>query len=137
MVDAVDSDDVRPVERVFIGDPLVSEAIFRLAKASREGRPLQEELRVPAPNGGAARWLRFRVRPLQENSTYARWTAWNITDVSAQLNGKTVMTAQWGPAVSKNPFLQFTVKGAKAGDKITINWVDNHGDKRTDEATVS
>ncbi len=63
--------------------------------------------------------------------------AWNITDVSAQLNGKTVMTAQWGPAVSKNPFLQFTVKGAKAGDKITINWVDNHGDKRTDEATVS
>ena len=63
--------------------------------------------------------------------------AWHITDVSAQLNGKTVMTAQWGPAVSKNPFLQFTVKGAKAGDKITINWVYNHGDKRTDEATVS
>ena len=63
--------------------------------------------------------------------------AWHITDVSAQLNGKTVMTAQWGPAVSKNPFLQFTVKGAKAGDKITINWVDNHGNKRTDEATVS
>ncbi len=63
--------------------------------------------------------------------------AWHITDVSAQLNGKTVMTAQWGPAVSKNPFLQFTVKGAKAGDKVTINWVDNHGDKRTDEATVS
>ena len=63
--------------------------------------------------------------------------AWHITDVSAQLNGKTVMTAQWGPAVSKNPFLQFTVKGAKAGDKITINWVDNHNDKRTDEAVVS
>ncbi|WP_077032973.1 thiosulfate oxidation carrier complex protein SoxZ [Pelomonas sp. KK5] len=63
--------------------------------------------------------------------------AWYISDVTAQLNGKTVMTAQWGPAVSKNPFLQFTVKGAKAGDKITINWVDNHGDKRSDEATVS
>jgi len=63
--------------------------------------------------------------------------AWYIRNVSAQLNGKEVMTAQWGPAVSKNPFFQFVVKGAKAGDKVTISWVDNKGDKRTDEATVS
>ena len=63
--------------------------------------------------------------------------AWHIQDVTAQLNGKTVMTAQWGPAISKNPFMQFVVKGAKAGDKITVSWVDNKGDKRTDEATVS
>ena len=63
--------------------------------------------------------------------------AWHIQDVTAQHNGKTVMTAQWGPAVSKNPFMQFTVKGAKAGDKITVSWVDNKGDKRSDEAVVS
>jgi sulfur-oxidizing protein SoxZ len=63
--------------------------------------------------------------------------AWHIQNVTAQHNGKTVMTAQWGPAVSKNPFLQFNVKGAKAGDKISVTWVDNKGDKRTDEATVS
>jgi sulfur-oxidizing protein SoxZ len=63
--------------------------------------------------------------------------AWHITEVSAQHNGKTVMTAQWGPAVAKNPFMQFNVKGAKAGDKITIAWVDTKGDKRSDEATVS
>ena len=63
--------------------------------------------------------------------------AWHIQEVTAQHNGKTVMTAQWGPAVAKNPFLQFNVKGAKAGDKITVTWVDNRGDKRTDEAVVS
>ena len=63
--------------------------------------------------------------------------AWYIQEVSAQLNGKTVMTAQWGPSVSKNPFLQFNVRGAKAGDKISIAWTDNRGDKRVDEATVS
>ena len=63
--------------------------------------------------------------------------AWFIQDVNCQVNGKTVMTAQWGPAVSKNPFLQFSVRGAKAGDKITLHWTDNRGDKRTDEATVS
>ena len=63
--------------------------------------------------------------------------AWHIQEVSAQHNGKTIMSAQWGPAVSKNPFLQFNVRGAKAGDKITIAWTDNKGDKRSDEATVS
>ena len=63
--------------------------------------------------------------------------AWHIQEVTAQLNGKTVMTAQWGPAVSKNPFMQFVVKGAKVGDKVGVTWVDTKGDKRTDEATVS
>ena len=63
--------------------------------------------------------------------------AWFIQEVSASLNGKPVMTAQWGPSVSKNPFLQFNIKGAKAGDKVSVSWQDNKGDKRTDEATVS
>ncbi|MBU0587557.1 MAG: thiosulfate oxidation carrier complex protein SoxZ [Gammaproteobacteria bacterium] len=60
-----------------------------------------------------------------------------INEVSATLNGKVVMTAEWGPSVSKNPFLQFTLKGAKAGDKVGISWKDNKGDSRSDEATVS
>jgi len=63
--------------------------------------------------------------------------AWHITDITAALNGKQVLAAEWGPAVAKNPFLQFTVKGAKAGDKLAITWKDNRGDTRTDEVTVS
>jgi len=63
--------------------------------------------------------------------------AWHIAEVTAEHNGKVVMTAEWGPAVSKNPYLQFYVKGAKAGDKIAISWKDNRGDTRRDEATVS
>ena len=63
--------------------------------------------------------------------------AWHITDVTASHNGKQVMSAEWGPAVSKNPFMQFTLKGAKAGDKVSVTWKDNKGDTRTDEATVS
>ena len=63
--------------------------------------------------------------------------AWHITDVTVALNGKSVMTAEWGPAVAKNPFLQLTIKGAKAGDKVAVTWKDNKGDTRTDEATVS
>jgi sulfur-oxidizing protein SoxZ len=63
--------------------------------------------------------------------------AMHITEVSATHNGKVVMTAEWGSAVSKNPFLQFNVKGAKAGDKIAVTWKDTKGDTRTDEVTAS
>lgn len=63
--------------------------------------------------------------------------AWYIQQVSASHNGKTVMTTHWGPSVSKNPFMQFVLKNAKAGDKVTITWTDNRGDTRTDEATVA
>jgi sulfur-oxidizing protein SoxZ len=63
--------------------------------------------------------------------------AWHIAEVTAEHNGKVVMTAEWGPAVAKNPYLQFSVRGAKTGDKIAITWKDNRGDTRRDEATVS
>jgi sulfur-oxidizing protein SoxZ len=63
--------------------------------------------------------------------------AWFIQNISATCNGKTVMSAQWGTAVSKNPFMQFAFKGGKAGDKVAVSWVDNHGDKRTDEAVIA
>jgi len=63
--------------------------------------------------------------------------AWFIQNVTATWNGKTVLSAQWGPAVSKNPFLSFKFKGGAKGDKVVITWVDNRGDKRTDEATIA
>ena len=63
--------------------------------------------------------------------------AWFIQNISATHNGNTVMSAQWGPAVSKNPFMQFSFKGGKAGDKVAVTWTDSKGDKRTDEAVIS
>ncbi len=62
---------------------------------------------------------------------------WNIQDVFATLNGRVVMSSEWGGGVSKNPFLQFVLKGTKPGDKLSITWRDNKGDTRTDEAVVS
>ena len=59
-----------------------------------------------------------------------------IKSVSATHQGKTVLAAHWGPAVSKNPYLEFNFKGGQKGDKITVTWEDNKGEKRTDEATI-
>ena len=81
LIGAADDNDVRPVERVFVGDPEVSESIYRLLKAAREGRRLQEEVRVPGATAQATRWLRLRVRPLGEGND-ARMTVWSIADVT-------------------------------------------------------
>ena len=59
-----------------------------------------------------------------------------IQTITAQLNGRTVFTADVSQAVSRNPVFAFKVKGAKVGDKLSITWQDNTGDKRTDELVI-
>ncbi len=60
-----------------------------------------------------------------------------ISEVKATVGDKTVLTANWGPAISQNPFLHFKFSGAKAGDVVKVTWKDNKGDSRTDEAAIS
>ena len=62
--------------------------------------------------------------------------AHHITDVKATVGTRTVLEAKWGPAISQNPFLHFRFSGGKVGDKVTVTWTDNQGDKRTDEAAI-
>ena len=60
-----------------------------------------------------------------------------IQHVSATWQGKVVLSANWGTAIAKNPFLEFSFKGGQKGEKIQVIWTDNKGDKRTDEATIN
>ena len=59
-----------------------------------------------------------------------------ITEVVAEHNGEIVMTAYWGPAVSRNPYVSFSFTGGVAGDTIKIHWEDNQGDSSTTEAVL-
>ena len=56
--------------------------------------------------------------------------------VAATLNGRPVTEAQWSQAISRNPFLAFRMRGAKAGDRIAVRWSDNRGEKGAIETTV-
>jgi sulfur-oxidizing protein SoxZ len=56
--------------------------------------------------------------------------------VTATLNGKPVLEAQWGTGISKNPYLTFRLRGANLGDKIAVNWVDNKGATNAIEGVV-
>jgi two-component system, cell cycle sensor histidine kinase and response regulator CckA len=74
--------EARPVERVFIGNPDVSEAVFRLLKAAREGKRQQEEVRIAGTDGSHGRWLRMRVRPLGQSKREAKYAVWSIADIT-------------------------------------------------------
>ena len=62
--------------------------------------------------------------------------AHHITEVTVQMAGKTLMTANYGPAVSKNPYISFMVSGPKKGDKLQLAWVDNKGENASTEVVV-
>ena len=103
---------------------------------------MADPMRIRAQSSGTGATVRVLMSHemetgLRKDANGVAIPAWHIREVSAALNGKTVMTAQWGPSIAKNPFLQFSIKGAKAGDKVSITWVDNKGERRTDEAVVS
>ena len=60
-----------------------------------------------------------------------------VSNVTVSHGGKVVLSAEWGPAVAKNPYLQFSFAGGKKGDEVTVTWVDNKGETRTDKTTIN
>ncbi|GJD59677.1 cell cycle histidine kinase CckA [Methylobacterium dankookense] len=104
--------NLRSVERVFVGSPEVSEAIYRLSQASRDGRSHAEEIRMsPPPQGGIQggvqggvqgnaqgsaqgggsggtapgrdfAWYRIHVRPLPRPGRSA--SLWTVSDITAE-----------------------------------------------------
>ena len=60
-----------------------------------------------------------------------------IQEVTCEHNGNKVMTALWGAAISKNPYLSFKFKGANKGDALKLSWVDNQGKSDSTETKVS
>lgn len=60
-----------------------------------------------------------------------------ISEVTASVGDKTVMSTNWSGGISKNPYLSFKFMGASKGDEVTISWADNQGGSDTGSATIS
>lgn len=90
---------------------------------------------------GAAQIFVLMIHPMEtgqrKDAAGATVPAHFIQSMTVDVGGKRVVDGQIGTSVSRNPVFGFKMKGAKAGDKVVVNWVDNKGDKRTDEATVA
>jgi sulfur-oxidizing protein SoxZ len=73
---------------------------------------------------------------LRKNQAGEPIPAHYIQLVNVTCGARTVLSAQWGPAVSANPFLAFKFKGGHKGEKLRVSWTDNTGDSRTDEVAI-
>jgi sulfur-oxidizing protein SoxZ len=51
-----------------------------------------------------------------------------IQELICKHGDKVVMEANFGRAVSKNPYVAFSFKGASKGDTLDLSWVDNTGE---------
>ena len=59
-----------------------------------------------------------------------------IQTFSVSHNGRPLLDGQLNTSISKNPLFAFKARGIKTGDKLTVHWQDNAGDKRQDEFTI-
>jgi two-component system, cell cycle sensor histidine kinase and response regulator CckA len=127
---ATGAQDVRPVERVFIGNPDVSEAVFRLLKAAREGRRQQEEVRISGGERGHGRWLRLRVRALGRSKRESRYAVWSIADITRDRERQEHVFQELQHAIeyldhAPCGFFSVTAAGQLAYVNATLaNWLD-------------
>lgn len=107
-------------------------------EVERPDRP--SVIRVQASGGGAM--VRALMKHPMENGRRKDEAgrvipAWHIQQVVASLNDQAVLHAYWGPSISRNPFLQFSLKEARLGDRVALTWTDNQGLSRSDEVVVA
>ena len=73
----------------------------------------------------------------KDSKTGEKIPAHFIQEVVCKHGDKTVMTAQWGAAISKNPYLSFKFKGCNAGDTVSLSWTDNKGNSDSADGSIS
>ncbi|MCL4800967.1 MAG: thiosulfate oxidation carrier complex protein SoxZ [Burkholderiales bacterium] len=112
------------------------------ASAALDGSQAPQPIRIRAIAAGEVASVRVLMTHPMENGLRKSGSGQPIPEhfirsVSARLNGRTVLEAEFGRSVSANPLIGFKVKGAKAGDRLVLRWEDSKGLARTDEASVS
>ena len=61
--------------------------------------------------------------------------AWYIKEFKIFQNGQKILSGNFGPTISKNPYIRCKIQG-KAGDEFVVKWTDNLNNSRTDKSTV-
>ena len=84
--------------------------------ASEENGIVSVKVIIPHPNESGTR----------KNEQGFVVPAYFVREGSVTLNGDSLFVIELGPAVSKDPFLQFRFTGKK-GDVLKVVFLDNHG----------
>jgi sulfur-oxidizing protein SoxZ len=59
-----------------------------------------------------------------------------IQELIFEHGGRKIFVADWGTAVSRDPYVKFSFKGGNKGDELKISWVDNRGESDTTTAKI-
>lgn len=59
-----------------------------------------------------------------------------IQEFSCTHKDKVVFMADFGRAVSKNPYISFSFSGGASGEELKLNWLDNTGETEEVIATI-
>lgn len=70
-----------------------------------------------------------------DTATGKKIPAHHINELTCTWKDEVLFRSNLGPAVSKNPYLSFKVKGPKSGDQLLFSSVDNKGE--TDQGKVT
>ncbi len=85
LTEAGGPDEVRPVERAFASHPEISDAVYRISRAGRDGIAWQEDVRLlrPGVKDMEPSWLRIEVRKMALGKKRS-CRVWHISDVTAE-----------------------------------------------------
>ena len=59
-----------------------------------------------------------------------------INKFTCSLNGKTVFSADWQPAIAANPYMAFHLRATESG-KLDFTWVDDDGSTYSKSASLN
>ena len=101
-----------------------------------------EQIKIRAQNQGETTDIRILMQhPMEtgqrKDDKGQTFPAHYIQTFTVSLNGKAIIDGQLNTSISKNPLFTFKARGIKAGDKLSVAWMDNLGDRRQDEIIVS
>ncbi len=83
--------------------------------------------------------VRHPMETGQQRGDEAQWSvpADYIDKMIFELNGAVVAEARLGPGISSDPLTGIALKKAKVGDRVTVSWVDNRGERGIAETIIT
>ncbi|MDO9141610.1 MAG: thiosulfate oxidation carrier complex protein SoxZ [Methylobacter sp.] len=72
----------------------------------------------------------------RDSKTNALIPAHFIQKLTVKHNNTVIMSGNIGANIAKDPYFSFLLKGGDVGDKISISWLDNLGNRDSQEYIV-
>lgn len=77
--------------------------------------------------------IKHPMEPARTTESGERIPSHFIKELRFVWRGEPLLTVWWGPGISRNPYIEFSFEGARAGDEVMISWRDTRGET---DATV-